>query len=113
MKPLSVVFLIAAALFAAGGQMLFKVGAVDRERLIEYLNPAIVTGMFCYALSTVIWIYTLSSEKLVNVYAFTALSFVLVYVGGVMILGESITRAGVVGILLILTGLFLLTTNNA
>ena len=64
-------------------------------------------------LSTAIWIYALSSEKLVNVYAFTALSFVLVYLGGVMVLGETISKSGIVGVLLVLTGLFLLTTSNA
>ena len=112
MKPVSLVLLISAALLAAAGQMLFKVGATDRARLIEYLNPAIIVGLLCYALSTVAWIYTLSSEKLVNVYAFTALSFVLVYAGGVTLLGETLTGAGIVGIVLIMAGLFLLTTSN-
>jgi drug/metabolite transporter (DMT)-like permease len=112
MKPVSLVLLISAALLAAAGQMLFKIGATDRARLIEYLNPAIIVGLLCYALSTVAWIYTLSSEKLVNVYAFTALSFVLVYAGGVTLLGETLTGAGIVGIVLIMAGLFLLTTSN-
>ena len=113
MKPLSLFFVTTAALFAACGQLLFKVGAAERERLIDFINPAIVGGLAFYGLGTAMWIYTLSSEKLVNVYAFTALAFVLVYLGGVVILGETITRTGVLGVLMILTGLFLLTTSNA
>ena len=54
-------------------------------------------------------IYVLSFEKLVNVYAFTALTFVLVYVGGVLVLKESITFNGAVGIFLVLLGLYLIT----
>ena len=71
MKPVSVFLLVLSAFSAAGGQLLLKVGAAHRDRLIEFINPSIVGGLTLYMLSTAIWIYALSSEKLVNVYAFT------------------------------------------
>jgi drug/metabolite transporter (DMT)-like permease len=109
----SVLLLFTAAFSAAGGQLLFKIGAEGRSEWIEYLNGYILTGLFFYGISTLLWIYTLSFEKLVNVYAFTALTFVLVMVSGVLLLGERISSPGVVGIVLILGGLYLLTNYNA
>jgi uncharacterized membrane protein len=41
-------------------------------------------------------------------YAFTALTFVLVYLGAVLTLGESLTLKAGGGVLLVLAGLYLL-----
>jgi drug/metabolite transporter (DMT)-like permease len=109
----SVLLLFIAAFAATGGQLLFKLGAEGRGNWVEFLNGYIFAGLVLYALSTLLWIYALSFEKLVNVYAFTALTFVLVLAGGVLFLGERITVPGVVGIALVLGGLYLLTNYNA
>jgi len=108
----TVALLVIAAFAAAGGQLLFKVGAEGRERLQDFINLPILTGLCLYGIGTILWIYALSGEKLVNVYAFTALSFALVYLGGVMLLGERITQAGAIGVALVLAGLLLITTQK-
>jgi drug/metabolite transporter (DMT)-like permease len=108
----SVTLLVAAAFAAAGGQLLFKLGAQGRSNWIEFLNGYIVLGLVLYAVGTVLWIHALSFEKLVNVYAFTALTFVLVLVGAVLGLGEKINTAGALGVALVLAGLYLLTNHN-
>lgn len=108
----SVMILTAAAFAAAGGQLLFKVGAQGRGNWTEFLNGHIFLGLFLYTLGAVLWIYALSFEKLVNVYAFTALTFVLVFVGAVVGLGERLTVPGMLGIVLVLGGLYLLTNYN-
>lgn len=110
MNRLSVILLSLAAFFAAGGQLLFKIGARDREQFIEFINIPILAGLLLYVTGSFIWIYTLSYEKLINVYAFTALTFVLVYLGGVFIINEKISMTGVAGILLVLGGLYLITS---
>jgi drug/metabolite transporter (DMT)-like permease len=112
MPTSSVLILVVAAFAATGGQLLFKIGAQGRDHWIEFLNGYIVVGLVLYAVSTLLWIYTLSFEKLINVYAFTALTFVLVLAGGVLFLGEKITAPGVIGIALVLGGLYLLTNYN-
>jgi drug/metabolite transporter (DMT)-like permease len=104
--------LVLAAFSAAAGQLLFKIGAHGRERLLEFANLPIAAGLLMYGVGTALWIYVLAREKLVNVYAFTALSFVLVYVGGVLLLGERIALGGMIGILLVLAGLYLITNYN-
>ena len=113
MDRFTILLLVSAACSAAAGQLLFKVGAHGREQLLEFFNLFIFAGLVMYALGTAIWIYVLSQEKLVNVYAFTALSFVLVYMGGIWLLGERIGLAGITGVMLVLFGLYLITAHSS
>lgn len=108
MTPASLWLLLAASLAAACGQLLLKVGAQGRIHALQFLNPPIACGLLLYLCGTVLWIYVLSKEKLVVVYAFTALTFVLVYVGAVLMLGESLTFRAAGGVALVLAGLYLL-----
>jgi drug/metabolite transporter (DMT)-like permease len=64
-----------------------------------------------YALGMAAWIYALSREQMVAVYAFTALTFVLVYLGGVFLLGENINTTKSMGVALVIAGLYFLTSN--
>ena len=100
--------LLAASLAAACGQLLLKVGAQGRIQPLEFLNTPVAFGLLLYLCGTILWIYVLSKEKLVVVYAFTALTFVLVYLGAVLMLGESLTIRASGGIALVLAGLYLL-----
>jgi drug/metabolite transporter (DMT)-like permease len=113
MSRFSIILLTLAAFSAAGGQLLFKIGANGREQLQDFINLPIIFGLILYAVGTFLWIYTLSHERLVNVYAFTALTFVLVYIGGIFVIDEKITAAAFGGILLIMAGLYLITNYNA
>ena len=78
MSLTSLWMLLAASLAAACGQLLFKVGAQHKTHAVEFLNGPIGLGLLLYLLGTMLWIYVLSKEKLVVVYGFTALTFVLV-----------------------------------
>jgi len=111
MQRVSVMLLIFSAFLAAGGQLLLKLGAGGREQFANFLNGPLFAGLFMYAIGTIIWIYVLSKESLVNVFAFTALTFVLVYLGGVFLLNEKVALSGIIGILLVLSGLYLITSN--
>jgi drug/metabolite transporter (DMT)-like permease len=102
--------LLAASLAAACGQLLLKVGAQHRIHAVEFLNAPIAIGLLLYLCGTIVWIYVLSKEKLVVVYAFTALTFVLVYLGAVLTLGESLTLKAGAGVALVLAGLYLLAS---
>ena len=75
MSLVSFMMLLAASLAAAAGQLLLKVGAQHKTHLAEFINAAIAAGLLLYLCGTVLWIYVLSKEKLVVVYAFTALTF--------------------------------------
>jgi len=112
MGRLSVILLVLSSCSAAAGQLLLKIGAHGREQLTEFVNIPILLGLLFYVTGTAIWIYVLSKESLINVYAFTALSFVLVAACSLIFLGERITLGGVMGIILVLVGLYLITSYN-
>ncbi|MEM7405500.1 MAG: hypothetical protein AAF458_09430 [Pseudomonadota bacterium] len=112
MKTTTILLLTLSALGASVGQVLFKVGATGRTTPLEFVNPYIVGGGILYATATSVWIYALAHEKLVNVYAFTALTFVFVYIGGVVLLRESLSTPAAFGVGLVLVGLYLVTSNG-
>ena len=101
----SLLMLLAASLAAACGQLLLKVGAQGRVHALEFLNAPVAFGLLLYLCGTILWIYVLSKEKLVVVYAFTALTFVLVYLASVFLLGERPTPGAFFGVALVLGGL--------
>jgi drug/metabolite transporter (DMT)-like permease len=112
MGRLAIVLLTLSAFTAACGQLLLKLGAQGRQDLTGFINPYVIGGLLLYIASTLVWIYVLSFEKLTNVYAFTALTFVLVYLGGVTLLGEKISVTAGLGVVTILFGLYLISQHN-
>lgn len=106
MKLSLIVLLTLSSILAASGQILFKYGATGVARIFDYINIYIVLGLCSYVISTCIWIYCLSKNNLINVYIFTALTFVLVYLYGIFILKESISITASIGVVLVLLGLF-------
>ena len=66
---------------AASGQLMLKLGAEAGGRSVsDFINLKILLGLSFYFLGMLIWIYCLSRVPLSLVYAFTALTFCLVYV---------------------------------
>jgi drug/metabolite transporter (DMT)-like permease len=109
MNRYTIILLTAAACFAAMGQVLFRVGARGQETFLAFINLPILLGLIVYAIGTMIWIFVLSQETLIHVYAFTALTFVLVYLGGIVLLNERIDMINGLGVVLVLLGLYLIT----
>jgi drug/metabolite transporter (DMT)-like permease len=103
--------LVGGAICAAAGQLLFAAGARGRTELVSFVNISIMTGLGLYGLGTILWIYSLSRAQLVQVYPFTVLTFVLIYVSAILLLGERLSVPGFCGIILVLVGLYLLSMN--
>jgi drug/metabolite transporter (DMT)-like permease len=97
--------LLAAAVFAAAGQVLFKLGATNRVSLAAFINPQIIGGGVLYFLGAVLWVGALSKAPLSVAYPFTVLTFVLVYLASVFLLGERPTLGALFGVALVLGGL--------
>ena len=106
---LSVYVLILAGVFlAATGQVAFKIGADGRHALTEFINAWVALGLLCYGAGTVLWIFALSKAGLTVVYPFTALTFVLVFLAGILFFGERVSYAQWGGVAMILGGLYLI-----
>jgi undecaprenyl phosphate-alpha-L-ara4N flippase subunit ArnE len=107
MQRLPLPALLGSGILAATGQVLLKIGSDGRIRVIEFLNIAIVAGLACYAAGVVLWLYALSLAPLHLVYPFTMLTFVLVAVASVFILGERPSSVSMIGWFVTLIGIVL------
>lgn len=101
----------------SAGQILFKLAAlslptlgkvtlVDLAALLS--NPCFILAIALYAGTTVLWVWVLREADLSRVYPFVSLSFVLVPAAGVVFFGEKATLGLVIGIALILAGVFII-----
>jgi multidrug transporter EmrE-like cation transporter len=109
----SLVILTFAALSAACGQVLFKLGATGSESTASFINRYIIIGLVLYALGTAAWIYALSLERLTVAYAFTGLTFVLVYAAGMFFLNEKISVSAAMGVVLVFVGIYLIAVRSS
>ena len=96
------------------GQVLFKRGASSAERVTSvgslvslFISPTIVGALCLYAVTTVLWVFTLQQVPLTRAYPFMALGFVLVPLAAMVFLGESMSLRYAGGMVLILLGLYL------
>jgi drug/metabolite transporter (DMT)-like permease len=109
---ITLLMLVVAALSAAAGQLLFKVGANERTTPMDFINTPILVGFGMYAFSAVLWVGALSRMPLIKVYPFTVLTFVLVYGGSIMFLQERPTLLGLLGVGIVLFGLYLIIVSQ-
>jgi drug/metabolite transporter (DMT)-like permease len=103
----------------SGGQVLFKLaatryGSVDgtaAERFLGLLqNLFFVSALILYAGLAVLWVWILSFTPLSRAYPFIALAFALTPLLGALLFGEAMPVRLTLGIVLVLGGLFLITS---
>lgn len=104
--------LLLATLFAAVGQLFFKKGAAGLAHWSQYFNGGILTGLLFYGAGTVLWIFSLSKIPLRQAYPFTALTFILVYLGAAFFLKEAVSLRGMAGVIVVLLGLGIIVLEN-
>ena len=85
----------------------------EKTKLIAELtkaaySPFIIVGLVLYGLSFVIWLRVLSFNDLSRAYPiFVSIVFLLTTVGSVLFLKESVSLVRVVGIMVILSGIYI------
>lgn len=97
------------AVLAALGQICFRLGAEGRAYIGDFVNVWIGFGLVFYGAGTAAWIKALSTTPLTIIYPFTALTYVLVNVLGVALLGEKLSINAVIGTAMVLLGLLMVT----
>jgi drug/metabolite transporter (DMT)-like permease len=103
---------LATVLAIAGGQMLFKLGALasntagaDVSLLVRYANAYLITAIVVYAVATALWVYVLKSVPLNIAYPFMGLAFVIVPLLGAVFLGEPVAARHLIGGAVIAAGI--------
>jgi uncharacterized membrane protein len=112
------VIIIIAIIFAAFGQVSWKLGMNQAGQLAALnfttlsavlLNPYVLLGFVMYALSTIFWLIALSKKELSFVYPFISLTYVLVLVLSSLVLKEDIGINKIAGTLAIIIGLIIIS----
>lgn len=98
------------------GQLLFKLAAAshvtrhaDNRWLMLVVNPWLIAGGALYAGLTMLWVWLLGRVPLSIAFPFYALAFVFTPLLAYAVLGETVNRSYVAGVVLILAGLVLTT----
>lgn len=72
-------------------------------------NLHLLSGLFCYGLSLLLWFYVLSKMELSKAYPLVSLGYVFTLILGYFFLNEAITITKIAGIALIMVGVIVLT----
>ena len=103
----------------AGGQLLFKIGAAKwhGSTLSQWIwsfisNPFLVSAIFLYAFTVLVWIYVLRILPLSIAYPITALSYVIVPFLSFILLKEKISIYNFIGMALIISGVIVSHSQN-
>ena len=108
MSLLSFSYIFLAVLLGTAAQLLLKAGTnVMPVGLGLALEPRILGGVACYAVSLVVWILALSKTPVSVAYPMVSLGFALNALLAWWLLGEAVTPMRMAGIGVIIVGVFL------
>lgn len=72
-------------------------------------NPLIIFGILSFVFSLIIWLSALSKLDLSQAYPMMSIGYILTALLGYFLLGEQLTATRIVGILIIMMGVFLVS----
>lgn len=125
MSAVSIGLLLCGVLLNAAAQLLLKAGTnavghfeFSADNILPVglrlaLEPHILGGMACYAISLVVWILGLSRVPVSVAYPLLSIGYVLNAVAAWHFFGESLTAQKLVGIGFIVLGVILVTRSHA
>jgi multidrug transporter EmrE-like cation transporter len=125
MNAVSLSLLLAGVLLNASAQLLLKAGTnavghfeFTTQNLLPVgmrlaLQPHILGGMACYAISLVVWILGLSRVPVSVAYPLLSIGYVINAIAAWYLFGESLTAQKLVGIGFIVLGVVLVTRTSS
>ena len=108
MTALSLAYILLAVVLGTAAQLLLKAGTnVAPVSFALALEPRIIGGVACYAISLIVWILALSKTPVSVAYPMVSLGFALNALLAWWLLGEAVTPLRMAGIGIIIVGVFL------
>lgn len=114
----SFALVVISVTLSAFGQAAFKIGvgrvnfmpdaAVITKVIGFAASPHILAGLLFYGVGTLFWLFALRTLDLSLAYPFVAISFIVVFLIGVLALGEPFNMMRLVGLLIITAGLIVM-----
>lgn len=121
MKPIEFALILSGVLLNAAAQLLLKAGASAVGRFDYSLanaipvgwklatQPPILGGLFCYAISVVVWILALSRVPVSVAYPMLSIGYVVNALAAYWLFGEALSAVKIGGIGFIIVGVFLVS----
>ncbi len=75
-------------------------------------NPPIITGLFFYVVSVVVWLLVLSRVQVSFAYPLLSIGYVVNAVAAYYLFGEPLTSLRVLGIMVIIAGVYLIAQSQ-
>jgi multidrug transporter EmrE-like cation transporter len=108
MTPLSLLYISIAVVLGTVAQLFLKAGTnATPVGLGLALEPRILAGAACYAVSLIVWVLALSKTPVSIAYPMVSLGFALNALLAWWLLGEVVTPMRMAGIGVIIVGVFL------
>ena len=117
-----IILILASILLASGAQLLIKLGLNSLPTELDAIlaNPAnalglIILGLVAYGISLLLWMMALANYELSFAYPMLSTSYILVYLGAVLLpqLNETVSPGKTIGILLIVAGVVFVTRSKS
>lgn len=116
MSLLSLAIILSSVFFNAVAQIFMKLGAQNKESLLEtgemilfaYLNNYILIGLLFYAISIILWIEALTKVQVSIAYPMLSLGYIFVTIMAYFFFKEEITTIKVIGLTIIILGIVIL-----
>ena len=70
-------------------------------------NYFVILGLMCYVVSVIVWLMVLSRVPLGLAYPMVSIGYIVTAIAGCFLLGEALTAARIVGIFVIILGVYL------
>jgi multidrug transporter EmrE-like cation transporter len=112
-----VLLVLFSVLLSSGSQILLKYGMTrpsmklalaDKAPLTSVqaiaTSPAVLTGMGCFGLSALVWLFVLAKIPVSTAYPFVALGIAITVIGGRFLFHEPVSVLKMFGIALVVTG---------
>jgi multidrug transporter EmrE-like cation transporter len=117
-KLMAHLYIFGTILFTVYGQMIIKWrvpfhGNLPEETIPKlifllklFFDPFIMSGFIAAFLASLCWMAAMTAFELSYAYPFMGLTFVLVFLASVFLLGEQVTSYKILGLVLIVLGIF-------
>ena len=102
----SILLMVIGTFFTSSAQITYKMGASRLALSFQGTlgNIPLISGLVLYAISALIFIIVLKRLELSVAYPLISLSFVWVALSSSFLLGESVSPANIIGIVLVIAG---------
>jgi len=108
MSLFSFSFILVGVLLNAAAQLLLKAGTNAMPLGVRLaLEPHILGGLACYVVSVVVWVVALSRVPVSIAYPMLSIGYVVNAIAARYLLGETLTPMRLVGIGIIVLGVFI------